>query len=149
MPELDKKRTQKSVETALERYRLFKYLTFEGREASTTSHIDDIGGGKSNLTSDQTGSIASWNADQQRKRSEYCEKIEQVVERLPKTERFLLEERYMSAESEYLTDYNVYCFKFDPPISAMTYASIRWRAFYKLALSLNIAVLKTPESGNT
>lgn len=145
IPELDKKLTQKAVESELERYRLFKYLTFEGREVSITSHIDEIGGGKSNLTSDQTGSVATWNVEQQQKRSEYCEWVEQAVARLPTTERFLVEERYMSADSEYLTDYNVYCFKFDPPISAMTYATIRWKAFFKLALSLEVAVTKNPE----
>ena len=145
IPELDKKRTQKSVENALLDYRLYKHLTFDEREASVTSSIDEIGGGKSNLTSDQTGAIATWNVDQQRARSEYCKKIEQVVKRLPTTEKFLVEERYMSVESEYLTDYNVYCFKFDPPISAMTYAAIRWKAFYKLALSLEIAIIKIDE----
>ena len=33
------------------------------REASTTSHIDDIGGGRSNIPGDQTGSIAVKNVD--------------------------------------------------------------------------------------
>src|SRR5699024_1709577 len=99
-------------------------------------------GGKSNLPGDQTGSIATWNISQQENRRKYCERIERSVKRLPKMERFLIEERYMSEESEYITDYNVYCFKFQPPISAMTYDKIRWKAFYKLALNLNIAVTK-------
>lgn len=51
----------------------------------------------------------------------------------------------MSEEAEYITDYNVYCFKFQPPISAVTYSNIRWKAFYKLALNLNIAVTKLIE----
>ncbi|CRF29094.1 Uncharacterised protein [Mycobacterium tuberculosis] len=57
-------------------------------------------------------------------------------------ERFLIEERYMCSDADYLTDYNVYQHKFQPPISENTYAKIRWRAFYKLALSLNIAIVK-------
>lgn len=48
----------------------------------------------------------------------------------------------MAEESEYLTDYQVYCFKFQPPISTTTYDKIRWKAFYKLALNLNIAITK-------
>ncbi|WP_345739415.1 hypothetical protein [Virgibacillus salarius] len=48
LPELDRKQTQKAVEAALEKYRIYKYLTFE-RESSTTSHIDDVGGGRSNI----------------------------------------------------------------------------------------------------
>ncbi len=145
LPELDRKETQKAVEAALERYRIFKFITFEEREASTTAHIDDIGGGGSNLPGDQTGSIAVYNVDEQEKRRKYCERIERSVKRLPKMERFLIEERYMTEDAEYITDYKVYCFVFQPPISAMTYINIRWKAFYKLALNLNIAVIKSPE----
>lgn len=145
LPELDRKETQKAVEAALERYRIYKYLTFEEREASTTAYIDDIGGGGSNLPGDQTGSIATYNVDEQEKRRKYCERIERSVKRLPKMERFLIEERYMTEDAEYITDYKVYCFVFQPPISAMTYINIRWKAFYKLALNLNIAVVKSSE----
>lgn len=146
LPELDRKSTQKAVESALEKYRIFKYITYDEKEASTTSFIDRVGGGKSNLTGDQTASIAIDNADQKERRRLYCERIERAVKRLPRMERFLVEERYMSEESEYITDHNVYCFKFQPPISATTYANIRWKAFYKLALNLNIAVTKSSES---
>jgi hypothetical protein len=48
----------------------------------------------------------------------------------------------MSEDAEYLTDFNVYYHKFQPPISEKTYSKIRWKAFYKLALNLNIAVTK-------
>ena len=142
LPELDRKATQAKVEEYLERYRLFKYLTYEEREASATSHMDDIGGGRSNLTGDQTGSIAIYNVDEQQYRKNFCERMERAVRRLPKMERFLIEERYMVEDSEYITDYKVYCFKFQPAISAVTYDKIRWKAFYKLALNLNIAILK-------
>ncbi|WP_121603792.1 ArpU family phage packaging/lysis transcriptional regulator [Virgibacillus sp. Bac332] len=142
LPELDRKQTQKAVEAALEKYRIYKYLTFE-RESSTTSHIDDVGGGRSNLPGDQTGSIAVHNVSEQERIRKYCERIERSVRRLPKMERFLIEERYLKEDAEYITDINVYCFKFQPPISAMTYSKLRWKAFYKLALNLNIAVTKS------
>ncbi|MDF2792140.1 MAG: transcriptional regulator, partial [Neobacillus sp.] len=58
-------------------------------------------------------------------------------------ERFLIEARYMAEDSEYITDFNVYCHKFKPQISHVTYDKIRWKAFYRLALNLNIAVTKT------
>lgn len=141
LPELDRKATQAAVESALERYRLFKYLTFEERESSVTASPDVRYHGPTNQTGDQTGSIAIYNADQQKLRKDYCERIERAVSRLPKMERFLIEERYMSEDAEYLTDYKVYCFAFQPPISERTYVKIRWKAFYKLALNLNIAVL--------
>lgn len=142
LPELDRKATQKAVEAALERYRLFKFLTFEEREASVTAHFDDIGGGGSNLPGDQTGSIAIFNVDEQEERRRYCERVERAVKRLPPMERFLIETRYMADDSEYITDYNVYFHKFQPPISHVTYDKIRWKSFYRLALSLNIAVTK-------
>lgn len=143
LPALDRKATQTEVEAVLERYRIFKYVYFEDREANTTSNIDDIGGGKSNTVSDQTGNIATHNIDEREKRRRYCERIERAVRRLPKMERFLIETRYMSEESDYITDYNVYNFRFQPSISEKTYTKIRWKAFYKMALNLNIAVVKS------
>ncbi|MBS4188688.1 transcriptional regulator [Bacillus sp. FJAT-49705] len=145
LPELDRKATQAKVEEHLERYRLFKYLTFEEREASITASADIRYHGPTNQTGDQTGSIAIYNADEYEQRKRFCERTEKAVKRLPPMERFLIEARYMSDDSEYLTDYNVYCFKFQPPISHVTYGKIRWKAFYRLALNLNIAVTKQPE----
>lgn len=146
LPELDRKATQKAVEEALSKYRLYKYLSFEERETSITANYEVSEGGKGNKISDQTSSVAIYNVDQQNFRKQFCERIEKAVNRLPRMERFLIEERYMTNESEYITDYNVYSFKFNPPITAKTYAKIRWRAFYRLALNLNLAVIK--QSGN-
>lgn len=142
LPELDRKATQAKVEENLERYRLFKYLTFEEREASITASSEVRYHGPTNQTIDQTATIAIYNADEQEKRKAFCERIERAVKRLPPMERFLIEARYMSDDSDYLTDHSVYCFKFQPPISPPTYAKIRWKAFYRLALNLNIAVTK-------
>lgn len=142
LPEIDRKSTQQAVEDELEKYRIFKYLSFEEREASVTASSEQRFHGPTNVTSDQTGSIAIYNADQQKMRAEFCHRVERAVARLPKMERFLIEERYMSVDAEYLTDYNVYSFKFQPPISEKTYSKIRWKAFYKLALNLNLAVIK-------
>lgn len=141
LPELDRKATQTAVEAALERYRLFKYLTFEEREASVTASPEVRYHGPTNQTSDQTGSISIYNADQLQYRKNYCERVERAVKRLPKLECFLIEERYMTEDADYLTDFKIYCYTFQPPISERTYAKIRWKAFYKLALNLNIAVL--------
>lgn len=142
LPEIDRKATQQAVEGKLETYRLFKYLNFDQREASITASTEERFHGPTNLTSDQTSNIAIYNADQQRMRESFCERVEIAVARLPKMERFLIEERYMSNEADYISDYNVYCFKFQPPISAVTYDKIRWKAFYRLALNLNAVVFK-------
>jgi len=145
LPELDQKATQQKVEEELAKYRLYKYLTYEEREVSITASTDPRYHGPTNQTSDQTAAVAIHNADTQRMRKNFCERVERAVQRLPKMERFLIEERYMSPEAEYLTDITVYCYKFKPPISHVTYGKIRWKAFYRLALNLNIAVTKTCE----
>ncbi|WP_182103768.1 ArpU family phage packaging/lysis transcriptional regulator [Niallia taxi] len=142
LPEIDRKATQIRVEQHLEQYRLFKYLFFEEREASITAGTEVRYHGPTNVTSDQTSNIAIYNVDQQRYRESLIFRTERAVDRLPKMEKFLIQERYMSSESEYLTDYNVYNHKFQPPISEKKYAKIRWKAFYKLALNLNIAAIK-------
>jgi len=145
LPELDRKKTQRAVEAALEKYRIFKYLTFEEREASITVSPEPRYHAPTNQTSDQTAQVAIWNVDTQTARRKYCERIERAVHRLPRMERFLIERRYMAEDAEYITDHHVYCFEFQPPISATTYSNIRWRAFYKLALNLNIAVMRESE----
>jgi ArpU family phage transcriptional regulator len=142
LPELDRKATQEKVEENLAKYRLFKYLDFEEREVSITASSTPRYHGATNVTSDQTGSIAIYNVDGQHMRKQFCERIEWAVKRLPKMERFLIEKRYMCEDAEYLTDLKVYCFEFQPPISERTYSKIRWKAFYKLALNLNIAITK-------
>lgn len=142
LPELDRKLTKQKVEAHLEKYRLFKYLTFEERETSLTASPEPRYHGPTNLTSDQTGSIAMYNVDEQERRKHFCERTERAVKHLPPMERFLIEKRYMVEDSEYITDYNVYCHEFQPQISAPTYDKIRWKAFYRLALNLNIAVTK-------
>lgn len=142
LPELDRKETQMAVERELSKYRMAKYLSFDEREATTTPAYIERLHGPTNTTSDQTAEIAIHNAAEQEKRKAHCEWMERSVRRLPKMERFLIETRYMGDDAEYITDHSVYAFKFAPPVSQVTYIKIRWKAFYKLALNLNIAVVK-------
>ena len=145
LPQLDRKATKSKVEEHLEKYRIFKYLTYEEREASITASSTPRYHGPTNQTGDQTAAIAIQNADEQERRRQFCLRTERAVHRLPPMERFLIEQRYMSDDSDYLTDLAVYCHRFKPPISSLTYDKIRWKAFYRLALNLNIAVVKTTE----
>ncbi|MEC0248858.1 ArpU family phage packaging/lysis transcriptional regulator [Paenibacillus chitinolyticus] len=117
LPELDRKATKAAVEDAFEKYRIYKFLSFDEREASITAGYTERFHGATNVTSDQTASIAIYNVDEQEHRRRYCERIERAVKRLPRLERFLVEERYLSNESEYITDQTVYNYRFDPPIS--------------------------------
>lgn len=142
LPEIDRERTQAAVEAALYKYRENKFLTFDEREASTTAAWSATPRSDTGTTSDQTSNIAIYNVDGKAARREYCERIERIVRRLPRMEKFLIEERYMTNEHDYITHEKVYSFSFKPPISAGTYKKIRWKAFYKLALDLNLIVEK-------
>lgn len=148
LPEIDRKLTQAAVEDALEKYRMYKFLTYEEREASVTAGYNERFHGPTNVTSDQTADIAVHNVDKQAQRKWYCERVERVVRRMPRMERFLIEERYLTKEHDYITDYHVYNHVFQPPISEGKYSKIRWKAFYKLAADLNLLVEKNMSSGS-
>lgn len=142
LPEIDRKKTQRAVEDALEKYRIYKFMSFEEREASVTASYEEKLGGASNTISDQTASLAIYNVDGKKYRQDYCTRVERVVNRLPRLESFLITERYMTIEHDYITDQNIYNHVFQPPISEPKYSKIRWRAFYKLALELQLIVEK-------
>ncbi|SDC07545.1 ArpU family phage packaging/lysis transcriptional regulator [Shouchella lonarensis] len=145
LPDLDKQATRKEIEDVFEQYRLYKHFDYEERQVGTTSFLKDIVVSQSG-TSDQTASIAIHNVDTSVDRERFCEKVERAVQRLPEMERFLIEKRYMSSDAEYLTDTKVYNYVFDPPIGVKFYYKLRWKAFYKLALALDLDVVS--ESGN-
>ncbi|WP_212986061.1 ArpU family phage packaging/lysis transcriptional regulator [Paenibacillus cineris] len=140
LPELDRKKTQAAVEAALEKYRIYKSITFEEKEASITASPTERFHGPTNVTSDQTAAIAIYNIDTPAARLAYCERIERAVSRLPKKERILITERYLNTDCDF--DYQVYNNAFERPISETTYYKYKWKAFYKIALNLNIQVVK-------
>ncbi|GIO33677.1 ArpU family transcriptional regulator [Paenibacillus albilobatus] len=140
LPELDRKKTQAAVEAALEKYRIYKSITFEEKEASVTASPTERFHGPTNVTSDQTAAIAIYNVDTPAARRAYCERIERAVNQLPKRERILITERYLNTDCDF--DYQVYNNAFDRPISESSYYKYKWKAFYKLALNLNIQVVK-------
>ncbi|CAH1058786.1 ArpU family phage packaging/lysis transcriptional regulator [Paenibacillus pseudetheri] len=148
LPEIDREQTQAAVEAAFERYRINKFLTFEEREATTTAAWSATPRSDTGTTSDQTGNIAIYNVDGLAARKDYCERIERIVNRLPRMEKFLIETKYMSNDHDYITHEKVYTLEFAPPISSRTYGKLRWKAFYKLALHLNLIVEKEIELRN-
>lgn len=137
--EIDKRRTKDKVEHALEQYRIFKFVSFQRRQANMTASYSDMPRSNTGVTSDQTSSIAAYNVDEPEKRRLYCEEMESAVADLPEKERRLIELRYFDREAQYILDAKVYV---TMEISAPTYDKIRWRAFIKLALYLGIEVYK-------
>lgn len=140
LPELDRKKTQAAVEAALEKYRLYKTITFDEREASVTAGYSDMPRSYTGTTTDQTAQIATHNVDVPNMRRAYCERLEKVVKRLHPKERVIIEARYM--REEYVRDYAVYNHICNPPMSDKTYDKYRRNAFYKIALAMDIAVEK-------
>jgi ArpU family phage transcriptional regulator len=134
LPELDRRKTQNAVEAIFEKYRIYKTITFEVRETSVTASYTERFHGPTNVTSDQTASVAIYNVDMPAARKQYCEMVESIVERLGDREQTLIRERYMKQDDVF--DYKVYNHILEPPVSKDTYTKIRTRAFYKLALAL-------------
>ncbi|GIP29659.1 ArpU family transcriptional regulator [Paenibacillus sp. J23TS9] len=134
LPELDRRKTQTAVEALLEKYRIYKTITFEAREASMTASYTERFHGPTNVTSDQTAQIAVHNVDVPATRRAYCEMIESIVERLSEREQLVIRERYLKQDDVF--DYKVYNYILDPPVSKDTYTKVRTKAFYKMALAL-------------
>lgn len=141
LPELDKQKTKEAVEEAFVKYRMYKYLQFDDREAAITSPFKDVVV-KTSGTSDKTADTAIYNADMKEYQKRFCEKLERVVKHLPTLEQFLVEKRYMDRNAEYMTDLKMYNFVFQPPISAKFYYKLQRNAFYKIALAMNFNVEK-------
>ncbi|WP_163882495.1 ArpU family phage packaging/lysis transcriptional regulator [Paenibacillus favisporus] len=133
LPQLDRRKTQAAVEAILEKYRIYKTITFEVREANVTASYTERFHGPTNVTSDQTAQVAVYNVDAPAARQVYCRMIESIVERLGEREQTLIRERYMKEDDVF--DYKVYNYVLDPPVSKDTYTKIRTRAFYKMALA--------------
>lgn len=140
LPEFDRKSTRAAVDAALEKYRIYKSTLFEEREVKTTAEWSATPRSNTGVTSDQTGNIAAYNVDEPAARRAYCKRIEEAVKLLPRRERILITERYLNTDCDF--DYVVYNNAFERPISEATYYHLKWKAFYKLALNLNIQVIK-------
>ncbi|WP_042195836.1 ArpU family phage packaging/lysis transcriptional regulator [Paenibacillus camerounensis] len=134
LPELNRRRTQITIEDMLEKYRIFRTVTFEAKEAGITYSYTERFHGATNKITDQTAAIAAHNVDVPAARRAYCDAMDSVVDRLAPREQRLVRERYMRRDEVY--DYTIYNHVFDPPVSKDTYVKIRSKAFYKMALAL-------------
>ncbi|MGX4586724.1 ArpU family phage packaging/lysis transcriptional regulator [Paenibacillus chitinolyticus] len=101
LPEFDKKKMKSAVVDAFVKYRIYKYVSFEAREASITAGYTERFHGSTNQTSHQTASIAVYNTDMVNMR------MSRLLKRLPRLEQRLIECRYMGTDSDYIADYNV------------------------------------------
>jgi len=130
--------TEKRAELELifETYRKHKYYTIHKNDinVSITSKMDDVGGGRSNETSDPTANAAIKLVDEVREAREFVERVEKAVNQLPDLEKQVIEERYMCRNYDYINDYTVY--EAIIPMSKNTYSKVRERAMKKLHIML-------------
>lgn len=134
LPDLDGKKTQKTIEAAFEKFKIYQFTTFDEMEASLTASYDLREGSSGGTVTDQTAKIATYNVDTPAQRRMYMDKIRKCVSRLPRQERMLIEVKYMS-EDERVTDLEVY--NTHLLVSVKKYESLRRDAFYKLAFMFN------------
>lgn len=97
---------------------------------SITSKYDDVGGGRSNQTSDKTANAAIKLVDKKAEAKEFVEKVECAVNNLPDIERDIIKLRYMDKNYKYRSDYMIYEIKI--PMSKPTYIKTRDSAFEAL-----------------
>lgn len=128
--DLDGGKTQEKIDLVFTKYRYYKSITFEEREASTTASYSDIPRSYTGTTSDQTANIAIYNVDEPEARQNYIDRIEKAVRKLPFRLRNLIEKRYMQEDDE--TDFNVYTNILE--ISRTKYTNMRFEAFYRIVI---------------
>jgi len=133
--EVDKVATYRVVEREFELYRLNKFCEINTDEpAVTQSYEYRLHNGATGMINDSTARAGIKNAEI-KDRLMHCKRIEAIVNKLHPVERLIIENRYMK---EYMKDYQVYNFVFDPPISEKTYRKWRWNAVQRIASALNI-----------
>ncbi|WP_312474167.1 hypothetical protein [Neobacillus sp.] len=110
----DKKRIHAAVSKCLEQYRIVKSVLALESES------------------------AFYSSEQHEKFIKKCKRVEAAVNELPDQEKFLITERYLQPDSDYISDSNVYKERFNPSISPVAYTKYRNRAIVKLAFLLGV-----------
>ncbi|ALF09882.1 ArpU family phage packaging/lysis transcriptional regulator [Parageobacillus thermoglucosidasius] len=137
LDEIDRKATKKAVEAALEKYRIYLLTLRLDQLPRVTQHYSLVPPSNTNKFHSSTEEMAIRNADYERERDEYIQRVTAAINRLSKWERAILIRRYMTEDDVY--DYEVYN---DLGMSERKYYRIKSRAFYKLAFALRIEVYK-------
>lgn len=147
MPEheaMDVKQAKARIDEVFAKYRMCKVMRFTVREARITTNYEARENSATNRVGDPTAAVAVYNTDKASECLAFCELIESIVHELEPDEQLLIRERYMKEAR--MTDTKVYNFRFDPPISAVTYGQIRKRAFAKLLNAFQYAFRSTRSS---
>ena len=136
--EIDLKRTRARVEEILESCRLYMQIGYHPQhQAGITARYQFTPPSRTNTFSSSTESIAQKNVDEERRRRELVESVWAAVERLNEQERKIVTMRYLEDDDTF--DYIVWS---EMNLSERKYYRLKARAFFKLALMLDIAIYK-------
>lgn len=138
--EINRDATRQAVEERLESARIYKQLGFVRRETKITASYEVKEGGSSNEVSKAIENAAVHNVDTENRMKEQQEQVDRAVARLGRTERRIIEMRYM--EDDEVFDYNVYN---EMGIGETKYYRMKSSAMYKLAFALRLEVYAQPE----
>lgn len=136
LPKINRKETQRRVESALETARLYKQIGFVRREISNTPSYEPRFHGQTNKTSSPAADCATWNVDQEERIKKLTDSVEWAVSRLSPKQREIINKRYL--ESGDALDY-VVCTELN--MSQRTYEREKPRAIYMLAFMLRLEVI--------
>lgn len=137
LPEIDREKTRKNVEAALEQYRIMLLMNPEEYEPKVTSSLKLIPSAPTNEFHSSTEDVAIKRTDMEIKRNEFIKRILRAVNRLSYQERSIIINRYLTGEDTF--DYEIYN---ELGFSESKYYRIKSDAFYKLAFILRIVVYK-------
>jgi ArpU family phage transcriptional regulator len=125
--------TKCKVEQAFSDYRMYMMIVPEDILPKITPSYSLVPPSNTNAFHSSTEDAAIKRVNYEIERHNFMRKIQQAVNRLSKRERELIIKTYMTYEDVYV--FNVYS---EMGISETTYYRIRERAFYKLALHLQV-----------
>ncbi|WP_261948820.1 hypothetical protein [Paenibacillus melissococcoides] len=89
---LDENETWRRVEERLESAMLYKRFGFIRREAKVTATYSDMPRSNTNVTSDQTGDLSTYNVDREEKLQREYEQVMRAVGQLSDTQREIIEQ---------------------------------------------------------
>ncbi|GGC97777.1 ArpU family phage packaging/lysis transcriptional regulator [Pontibacillus salipaludis] len=140
LPKIKRRETREKVESALEKYQIYKLMEPLDVSTKITSSFKDVPSCSSGTNHSKTEAVAIHKVDQEAHREKYMRWIERALKRLNRKEEAVINKLYM--EEDDVFDYEAYN---ELGFSERTFYRIKSDAFYKLAFILKIAVYDEQE----
>ncbi|MBJ6362341.1 ArpU family phage packaging/lysis transcriptional regulator [Paenibacillus sp. GCM10012307] len=133
---VDEAATRAAVEEYLLQAREYTVTEYIPEEANVTASYSSIPRSTTNVTSDQTGDLASANVDEPERRRQHVKRANQAIDRLGARQKRLIRMRYMDDDD--VLDLDV---ADEMDMSPRHYRRIKSVALYRLATALGLIVV--------